>query len=112
MVERASERLVGVQEVADEMWLVSFMEQERGFSGQDDGHVEPAPNRFVELTEQPLTMSSVRSVALVPRTHPRLNGGVCSLELKPRGGFPEQQGQNSEISPVPSEWRALPYVTH
>lgn len=51
MVERASERLVGVQEVADEIWLVSFMEQERGFSGQDDGRVEPATNPFVELTE-------------------------------------------------------------
>lgn len=56
MVERASERLVGVQEVADEIWLVSLMEYELGFSGQDEGRAQPAPNPFIPKV---LPMSSV-----------------------------------------------------
>jgi putative transposase len=39
--------LVGIREVADEIWLVSFMEYDLGFFGQDEGHVQPAPNPFI-----------------------------------------------------------------
>lgn len=40
-------QLVGIREVADEIWLVSFMEYDLGFFDQDEGHVQPAPNPFV-----------------------------------------------------------------
>ena len=38
---------VGVREVADKIWLVSFMEYDLGFFDEDVGRVEPAPNPFV-----------------------------------------------------------------
>jgi len=40
-------QLVGIREVADEIWLVSFMEYDLGFFDQDEGHVKPAPNPSV-----------------------------------------------------------------
>ena len=40
-------QLVGIREVADEIWLVSFMEYDLGFFDQDEGHVQPAPNPFI-----------------------------------------------------------------
>jgi putative transposase len=43
---------VGIREVADKIWLVSFMEYDLGFSDQDEGRVEPAHNPFVPLTEK------------------------------------------------------------
>jgi putative transposase len=43
---------VGIREVADKIWLVSFMEYDLGFFDQDEGRVEPAPNPFVPLTEK------------------------------------------------------------
>ena len=49
-------QLVGIREVADEIWLVSFMEYDLGFFDQDEGHVPPAPNPFVPKV---LPMSSV-----------------------------------------------------
>ena len=49
-------QLVGIREVADEIWLVSFMEYDLGFFDQDEGHVQPAPNPFVPKV---LPMSSV-----------------------------------------------------
>jgi putative transposase len=43
---------VGIREVADKIWLVSFMEYDLGFFDQDEGRVEPAHNPFVPLTEK------------------------------------------------------------
>lgn len=40
-------QLVGIREVADEIWLVSFMEYDLGFFDQDEGHIQPAPNPFM-----------------------------------------------------------------
>ncbi len=40
-------QLVGIREVADEIWLVSFMEYDLAFFDQDEGHVQPAPNPFL-----------------------------------------------------------------
>ena len=38
---------VGIREVADRIWLVSFMEYDLGFFDEDEGRVEPAANPFV-----------------------------------------------------------------
>ena len=38
---------VGIREVADKIWLVSFMEYDLGFFDEDEGRVEPSTNPFV-----------------------------------------------------------------
>ena len=38
---------VGIREVADKIWLVSFMDYYPGFFNEDVGRVEPATNSFV-----------------------------------------------------------------
>jgi hypothetical protein len=38
---------VGIQEVADKIWLVSFMKYDLGFFDEDVGRVEPTTNPFV-----------------------------------------------------------------
>ena len=40
-------QLVGVREVTDEVWLVSFMDFDLGFFDEEVGRVEPAPNPFI-----------------------------------------------------------------
>lgn len=37
---------VGIREVADNIWLVSFMDYDLGFFDEEVGRVEPAPNPF------------------------------------------------------------------
>ena len=39
-------QLVGIREVADQIWLVSFMDYDLGFFDQERDRVEPAPNPF------------------------------------------------------------------
>ena len=46
---------VGIREVDDQIWLVSFLDLDLGFFDQDEGRMEPAPNPFVP--EKVLTMS-------------------------------------------------------
>lgn len=48
-------QLVGIREVAEQIWLVSFMDYDLRFVDKDEGRVEPAPNPFVP--EKVLTMS-------------------------------------------------------
>jgi transposase InsO family protein len=48
-------QFVGIREVDEQVWLVSFMHYDLGFFDQDEGRVEPAPNPFVPQTL--LTMS-------------------------------------------------------
>ena len=48
---------VGIREVADQIWLVSFMQYDLGFFDKDEGRIEPAPNPFAP--EKVLTMSPV-----------------------------------------------------
>ncbi len=38
--------MVGLREVADKIWLVSFMDYDLGFFDKEKGGVEPAPNPF------------------------------------------------------------------
>ena len=38
---------VGIREVSDKIWLVSFMEYDLGFFDQDEKRVEPAENPFI-----------------------------------------------------------------
>ena len=38
--------LVGLREVDDQVWLVSFLDFDLGFFDQDEGRVEPAQNPF------------------------------------------------------------------
>lgn len=47
--------LVGLREVDDQVWLVSFLDFDLGFFDQDEGRVEPAANSFGP--EKVLTMS-------------------------------------------------------
>jgi transposase InsO family protein len=47
---------VGIRQVDEQIWLVSFMDYDLGFFDRDEGRVEPAPNPFVP--EKVLTMSS------------------------------------------------------
>ena len=46
---------VGIREVADQIWVVSFMHYDLGFFDNEKGRVEPAPNPFTP--EKVLTMS-------------------------------------------------------
>lgn len=47
---------IGIREVADQIWLVSFMEYDIGFFDENENRVEPAPNPF---SSKVLPMSSV-----------------------------------------------------
>lgn len=38
---------VGIREVADKIWLVSFLEYDLGFFDEDEGRVEPSTNPFL-----------------------------------------------------------------
>lgn len=40
-------QLVGIREVADKIWLVSFMDYDLGFFDQDECRVEPTTNPFL-----------------------------------------------------------------
>jgi len=46
---------VGIREVADQIWLISFMHYDIGFFDNEKGRVEPARNPFTP--EKVLTMS-------------------------------------------------------
>jgi len=48
---------VGIREVADQIWLVSFMHYDLGFFDKDEGRIEPGPNPFA--LEKVLTLSPV-----------------------------------------------------
>jgi len=50
-------QMVGIREVADQIWLVSFMHYDLGFFDKEEGRVEPGPNPFAP--EKVLTMSPV-----------------------------------------------------
>ena len=39
---------VGIREVGDKIWLVSFMESDLGFFDEDERRVEPAVNPFIQ----------------------------------------------------------------
>ena len=41
---------VGVKEVSDRIWLVSFMEYDLGYFDQDEDRVETGPNPFTPDT--------------------------------------------------------------
>jgi putative transposase len=47
--------LVGIREVDDQVWRVSFLDFDLGFLDRDQGRVEPAQNPFA--SEKVLTMS-------------------------------------------------------
>ena len=40
-------QMVGIREVADKIWLVSFMDYDLGFFDEDEGRVEPTKNPFL-----------------------------------------------------------------
>ena len=48
-------QIVGIREVDDQVWLVSFLNYDLDFFDREEGRVEPAPNPFVP--EKVLTMS-------------------------------------------------------
>ena len=48
-------QIVGIREVDNQIWLVSFLDYDLGFFDKNEGRVEPAPNPFAP--EKVLTMS-------------------------------------------------------
>ena len=48
-------QLVGIREIEEQIWLVSFLDFDLGFFDQDQGRIEPGPNPFAP--EKVLTMS-------------------------------------------------------
>ena len=48
-------QIVGIREVDNQIWPVSYLDFDLGFFDQDEGRVEPAPNPFAP--EKVLTMS-------------------------------------------------------
>jgi transposase InsO family protein len=50
-------QIVGIREIDDQIWLVSFLDYDLGFFDRDEVRVEPAPNPFAP--EQVLSMSPV-----------------------------------------------------
>ena len=50
-----AEQLVGIREVADQVWQVSFMDYDLGYFDQEQDRVEPGPSPF--MPEKVLTMS-------------------------------------------------------
>ena len=49
-------QFVGIREVSDKIWLVSFMDYDLGFFDEDSNRVQPAENPFMAKL---LPMSSV-----------------------------------------------------
>jgi len=49
--------MVGIREVADQIWLVSFMQYDLGFFDKAEGRVESGPNPFAP--DKVLTMCPV-----------------------------------------------------
>ena len=45
-------QVVGIREVADQVWLVSFLNYDLGFFEQDEARVEPASNPFIITPEK------------------------------------------------------------
>ena len=39
--------MVGIHEVDDRIWLVSFMDYDLGYLDEEEARVEPGPNPFV-----------------------------------------------------------------
>ena len=39
-------QIVGIREVDNQIWLVSFMDYDLGFFDKDEGRIEPGPNPF------------------------------------------------------------------
>ena len=40
-------QIVGIREVDDQIWLVSFMDYDLGYFDNERGRVEPGPNPFM-----------------------------------------------------------------
>lgn len=40
-------QFVGIREVEDQVWLISFLEHDLGFFDTEKGRVDPGPNPFV-----------------------------------------------------------------
>jgi hypothetical protein len=72
---------VGIREVAEKIWLVSFMTYDFGFLDHKTGRVECAENPFAAKV---LPMSPVQIVTDVPGTDKRINGrgeGICRVPV-------------------------------
>jgi putative transposase len=72
-----SEQLVGIREVDDKVWQVSFLEYDLGYFDRDQDRVEPGPDPFAPDTV--LTMCPEREVNHVTGIHPRNYGSGGGL---------------------------------
>jgi putative transposase len=64
-------QFIGIREVADRIWLISFMMYVPGFFDEDENRVEPAGNPF---TPKVLPMCPVRTMPTECCTTARLDG--------------------------------------
>ena len=64
---------VGIREVADKIWLVSFMQFNLGFFDEQENRVEPVSRN--PFAPKLLPMSSEQSVTYVPGGHLEKVGG-------------------------------------
>ena len=56
---------MGIREVDDQIWLVSFLQYDLGFFDKVEGRVEPAPNPFAP--DKALTMCPEYTLDLMAR---------------------------------------------
>jgi hypothetical protein len=58
-----ADQTVGIHEVDDQVWLVSFMRYDPGFFNQGEDRVDPGPNPFVPDKVYPMSPAWTLSVA-------------------------------------------------
>ncbi len=70
-------QVVGLREVEDQIWLVSFMDYDLGFFDNERDRVEPGPNPFTP--GKVLTVCPEQGVNHVTGIHLGENGGSCRI---------------------------------
>jgi putative transposase len=55
---------MGVREVDDQNWLVTFMDYDSGFFDKNEGRIEPGPNPFAP--DKALAMCPVYTLGVFP----------------------------------------------
>ena len=75
--------IVGIREIEDQLWLVSFLDYDLGYFDKDEGRVEPGPDPFAPETV--LTMSPEQDVNHVTGIHLLVYGAPEGITRRLRG---------------------------